>query len=180
MLLISFFKFVPMKLFVAISLFFLVCSQNTTFAHKFYFGFAELEYNEMQEKFEGTLIFTAHDLEEYLMQQKVIDSKFEKLSHDSTTNEILGKSLFQNFELFFQNNRVKLTCLDFFLTRNGLIEIYFSSEKIAVNNEISIHFSSLMDYFPEQQNKITFIKNNKKSSVSFLPNEGIKTIKLEN
>jgi hypothetical protein len=37
-----------------------------------------------------------------------------------------------------------------------------------------------MDYFPEQQNKITFIKNNKKSSISFLPNEGIKTIKLEN
>lgn len=152
----------------------------TSYAHKYYFGFAELEYNQMQEKFEGTLIFTAHDLEEYLIKSKFIDQKFHQLSHSKSTNEIFDKALFQDFEIFHQTTKIQLNCLDFFLTKNGLIEVYFSSERIIIKEEIKIHFSSLMNYFPEQQNKITFILNSNKSSISFLPNEGLKTLKLDN
>ena len=35
----------------------------TSFAHEFYFAYAELTYNELQQRFEGTIIFTTHDLE---------------------------------------------------------------------------------------------------------------------
>jgi hypothetical protein len=159
---------------------FTLLNLNSSFAHKFYFAFAEIEYNVMQEKIEGTLIFTAHDLSDYLTSEKIISKDLEKLSHDSVSNNLLENGIFKNFIITYKNSNIELKIIDFFLTKNGLIEIYFTSEKIKLSQEIEIQFSTLMDFFPTQQNKITFIENNLKQTSVFLANDYIKTIKLQN
>jgi len=37
-------------------------------AHDYYFAFAEVEYNEISKRFEGTIIFTTHDLEKSIQK----------------------------------------------------------------------------------------------------------------
>jgi hypothetical protein len=50
---------------------------------------------------------------------------------------------------------------------NGNIEVYLSCNLIEPWTKINVQFSLLMDYFPEQQNKITFIQKRKKTTLNF-------------
>ncbi len=134
----------------------------------------------MQEKLEGTLIFTSHDLEEVLMAKGIITSKFEKLQHDSITISALGNALFNDFKFYSNQVPIKLNALDFSLTKNGLIEIYFKSEKVKLSQDFELQFESLMDIYPKQQNKITFIQNNEKQTYVFMNNETRRKITILN
>lgn len=154
------YKFV---LFILLSL-----TSLKAYSHEYFFAFAEVEYNVMQEQLEGTLIFSAHDLEDVLLKKGIITSKFDKLQHDSTLILAISNYLFSEFHFTYEQKKVSLFGLDFFLTRNGLIEFYFKSEKIKLGKEIELEFSSLMYEFPQQQNKITFIYNGNKQTASFL------------
>lgn len=137
-------------------------------AHEYFFAFAEVEYNVMQEQLEGTLIFSAHDLEDVLLKKGIISGKLDKIQHDSASIVAISNFLFSEFQFTNVQKKVSLIGLDFFLTRNGLIEFYFKSEKIKLEKEFELEFSNLMDEFPQQQNKITFIYNGNKQTASFL------------
>lgn len=137
-------------------------------AHQYYFAFAEVEYNQMQEQLEGTIIFSTHDLEDVLLKNVIISSKFDKVQHDSTSIAKIGEFIFKSFKFIHKNVEIKLSSIDFFITRNGMLEFYFKSEKVKLIESIDVEFSSLMDNFPEQQNKITFIQNGQKQTAVFL------------
>lgn len=139
-----------------------------SFAHQYYFGFAEVEYSRMDEQLQGTLIFSAHDLEEALLKKKIIGSRFDKLSHDTTTMAAIGQELFLTFKCYHAGKEIKLEALDFFVTRNGLVEIYFKSDLFVPENQLEFEFGTLMEEFPEQQNKITFILDGQKQTAVFL------------
>jgi hypothetical protein len=158
---------------------FFVC-YSKTFAHSYFFAFAEVEYNVMQEKLEGTLIFTRHDLEEALIKKGIISSTFEKLQHDSLSISAIGNTLFNDFKFFSNQIPIKLSALDFSLTKNGLIEIYFKSEKVKLSQNFELQFNSLMDIYPKQQNKITFIQNSEKRTYVFMNNESRRKITISN
>lgn len=138
------------------------------FAHQYYFGFAEVEYNQMDERLEGTLILSAHDLEDALLKQGTITEKFDRLSHDSLTIRKIGEELFNTFHCYEQGREIRLLPVDFFLTKNGLIEFYFQSETVDLGNGLEIEFTTLMNEFPQQQNKITFIQGTQKQTAVFL------------
>ncbi|MFN5418637.1 MAG: DUF6702 family protein [Flavobacteriia bacterium] len=148
-------------------------------AHQYFFAFAEVEYNQMQECLEGTLILSAHDLEECLIEKGSLNTKFDKLTHDSLSIAILGQELFSDFKFNYQGKVIKLAAQDFFLTKNGLIEFYFRSEKIKLEKEFELEFSNLMDEFPQQQNKITFIYNGNKQTASFLNDKRKQKLTIE-
>ncbi|MGV3629680.1 MAG: DUF6702 family protein [Bacteroidota bacterium] len=155
-------------MFKVIALLFALSWGMNSFAHQYYFGFAEVEYSRMDEQLQGTLIFSAHDLEEVLLKKKAISSKFDKLGHDAATMAAIGQELFQTFRCYYAGKEIRLEALDFFLTRNGLIEIYFKSEQFIPENQLEFEFSTLMEEFPEQQNKITFILDAEKQTAVFL------------
>lgn len=148
-------------------------------AHQYFFAFAELEYNAIQEKFEGTLIFSAHDLEDVLMEKGIVNAKFDKVLHDSTTIASIGQELFRNFHLTHKTQKVTLIPVDFRITENGLLEFYFSSTKVQITEAIDVEFSNLMDEFPQQQNKITFIYHGKKQTVAFLNDKRKQKLTIE-
>ena len=82
--------------FIALFLFFGL----TSYAHQYYFAFAEVEYNRMDEQLQGTLIFSAHDLEDVLLKKKIISVKFDKLDHKPETLAAIGQEIFQGFKCF--------------------------------------------------------------------------------
>jgi hypothetical protein len=139
-----------------------------SFSHTYYFSFAEVEYNIMQERLEGTIVFTTHDLEEYLIENNIITNKFYKLDHDSCTINKIGEKIFENFNFYNSNGKIELNSLEFSTTRNGLFEFYFTSERIINEGQLELDFSCLMDKFPKQQNKLTFIHKGEKKTYEFL------------
>ncbi|MCE3294652.1 MAG: hypothetical protein K0R65_366 [Crocinitomicaceae bacterium] len=166
-------------MYKVIILLFTLFSGTSSFAHQYYFGFAEVEYNRMDEQLQGTIILSAHDLEDALLKRKVISSKFDKMGHDIATIEALANEIFQNFKCYHKGREIALQGLDFFLTRNGLIEIYFKSEVFVLEDALEFEFSSLMEEFPEQQNKITFILEGNKQTAVFLQDKRRNSLEIK-
>ena len=150
----------------------------TSFAHEFYFAYAELTYNELQQRFEGTIIFTTHDLERTLEPKGTLIGKFEKLDETSAELKLIEHYINEHFQINYgcalDSNAVDAFCqskftLEGIVTQlNGTIECYVSSSAGSLYNPVQFKFDALMEQFPSQQNKITFTYRNQKETLSFL------------
>jgi len=150
----------------------------TSFAHEFYFAYAELTYNELQQRFEGTIIFTTHDLERTLEPKGSLIGKFEKLDETSAELKLIEHYINEHFQINYgcalDSNAVDAFCqskftLEGIVTQlNGTIECYVSSSAGALYNPVQFKFDALMEQFPSQQNKLTFTYRNQKETLSFL------------
>jgi hypothetical protein len=54
------------------------------------------------------------------------------------------------------------------------------AENVTLIEKLNITFSSMMDVFEAQQNKLTFIQNNNKQTAVFLQNQKSTVIQLKN
>ena len=159
----------------------LVCtcllSSSVSWGHQYFFAFAEVEYNEMGQKFEGSIVATAHDFELTLMNAHGLKTKLENIAPNSPEVKImegyLNQFLTLNYGCSFDSNAVDAYCTadwkieSFQLLNNGNIELYFSAAAKHVYTLIQVDFRFLMDAFPEQQNKLTFIYREDRETLSF-------------
>jgi len=148
-----------------------------SWGHQYFFAFAEIEYNEMAQKFEGSVVATAHDLELSLMNSYGLQTKLEKLTPESSEVKII-ESYLNKFLTLRYGCRIDSTAIDaycfadwgiesFQIMKNGTIELYFSAPAKHVYTLIQVDFRFLMDAFPEQQNKLTFIYREDRKTQSF-------------
>jgi hypothetical protein len=162
---------------------------NTSLAHEFYFAHAEISYNELQQKLEGTLIFTTHDLERTLAPKGTLIGKFEKLDPRAPELLLLENYINQHFQITYgcalDSNAVDALCMSKFTLEgivtqlNGTIECYISAAIPALYNPIQFKFDALMEQYPGQQNKLTFIYRNQKETLNFIPGKEIQNIPLK-
>jgi hypothetical protein len=61
---------------------------------------------------------------------------------------------------------------------NGNLEIYLSCDIQNSISTLTVQFNLMMDHFPDQQNKITFIRKRKKSTLNFTLANQIQKINL--
>jgi hypothetical protein len=150
---------------------------SVSWGHQYFFAFAEIEYNEMGQKFEGSVVATAHDLESTLMNSFGLKTKLEKLTPASSEVKIieayLNKFLTLRYGCSFDSNEVDAYCTatwtieSFQIMKNGTVELYFTSAAKHVYTLIQVDFRFLMDAFPDQQNKLTFIYREDRNTLSF-------------
>lgn len=146
-------------------------------AHEFYFAFAEIQYNEESQTFQGTLKFTAHDLEDVLLDQNKLSKGISYIEDRQHVRQVLANYLFTDFKFQYNNQNLSLKILEFEIQKNGLIFIYIESEPILLEKKsLSITFCNLMDIFKLQQNKITFVAPEQKVTEVFLQDNCIKEI----
>jgi hypothetical protein len=148
-------------------------------AHNYYFGFAEMQYNATNQTLEATLVLSAHDLEDVLKSKKIIARELEFLEKDSLI--IANLEIFVNSEFIVStgSTRARFSLLGFEVLKNGLVQIYLLSDPLILGKSIDVSFSILMNEFPEQQNKLTFINNKQKRTAVFLPHKRTDSIILE-
>ena len=163
----------------ALLLFVFTCLLGTSkiWAHQFFFALAEIEYNEMDQKFEGSIVATAHDLEFALMQSYGLQTKLEKLSPTSSEVKIIETYLNKTFLLRYgcslDSNDEDAFCSaqwsieSFQILKNGTIELYFAAPAKKVYTKIHVDFRFLTDAFPDQQNKLTFIYREHRTTLNF-------------
>lgn len=163
----------------AVILMVMVWTSGLAAAHNYYFGFAEMQYNEVNHTLETTVVLSAHDFEDVLLKKGLISKSLEYLTADSAAIAAVAKEVLQGFELKIGGKSVRFESLGFEVTRNGMINVYLLAENIALSKEFQLSFTCLMDVFPEQQNKMTFIYQSQKYTAVFLQHQKSAVIQLQ-
>lgn len=142
-------------------------------AHEYFFAFAEVEYSEKLARFEATLTLTAHDFEAYLLKEKVIENSLDEAFTDKNQFSSIEKIINSHFFFYSEATDKQASWVSSFkidgyqLLLNGNMEIYLSCDLIKHSNSMNVQFNLLMDFFTDQQNKITFIQKRKKTTLNF-------------
>ncbi|WP_341901341.1 DUF6702 family protein [Fluviicola taffensis] len=164
------------KLFAVFAFFSVLFSAN---AHEYYFAFGEVEYNESTKKLEVTLEVNAHDLE---FDMKKSDAKLTGHIEEQTQNPNfktqLEVYLTQGFKITNNDLTLTLKLVGFDVLPNGLLYAYMESQPVELDKQLFFTFNLLMDSFPDQQNKVTFIRNKQKQTAVFLPSKPTEMITL--
>jgi hypothetical protein len=173
-----------------ILLLFILFISSNSFAHKYYFAFAEVEYNEMNQSLEATIIATAHDLESVLRENDVISKSLDEAKKNKKEYYAINDFLNKTFCVHTADS-ISLIALDsalpqqlefvmdgFEVLLNGDVQFYLSAKIATPIKEFYVNFDFLMDKFPEQQNKLTFRYRDKKFTYNFLTTTRIQLIKL--
>jgi hypothetical protein len=140
----------------------------TSLAHEYYFAFAEVAFDELSGRLQITVIATSHDVEKSISMGGERISLSAGKEVDSLTLSVLEKELNKGIYFTSGNQRSNLRLEGFETQLNGTTLFYLSGS-FKNDNGISAHFPMLMDVFPEQQNKITWICRDKKQTYVFLP-----------
>lgn len=152
----------------------------TAWSHSYYFGFAEMQYNEINHSLETTIVLSAHDLEDVLMKSNAIDQSLEFLINDSIANLEIEKFILNSFQVEFDEQKADFYLLGYEISATGMIQIYLIAENVSIKEKLNITFSTMMNIFEAQQNKLTFIQNNHKQTAVFLQNQKSSLIYLKN
>jgi len=164
-----------LKLFTFLAVFLLSLS---SLGHEYFFGFSELEYNEITQKLEATIIVSTHELERALAISAVNSGDLAKLKVDSPQQKAVKNYLMNHF-VVEANETIKFNLIGSEVFLNGTTNFYFESESIELKRELNITFDLLMDVFKQQQNKITLTCRNKKYTRTFLYTERKQLIIIE-
>ncbi len=150
-------------------------------AHDYYFGFAEMSYNETNKTLETTIILAEHDFENILLKAQKIKKSLEYLEKDSLTIRIVEQEILKNFSVSNAKDSIpfQFESIGFQVMPNGLIQIYLLAKNVEPFSTLNITFACLMEEFPAQQNKMTFIKKRKKYTAVFLPNRPTAILKID-
>lgn len=153
----------------ALFIFFIFIS-SMTFAHDYYFAFAEVEYDEMKGELQATLIVSTHDMENMLRKKGVTERDLSSYCNDTIALRNIQNELLKGFSIQIGTKTLNLTLEGMEVQLTGLTNFYFSAKEVSALESVSIKFDLLMDVFAEQQNKLTFIYRNTKNTYVFLSN----------
>lgn len=153
-----------------------LCTSNAL-AHNYFFGFAEVEYNDFSQKFEATITLTAHDLEKAFKSQGKNAGDLEVLNEKQS--EIVEEYINKHFTITSGGNKCHFSLIGSETDLTGLLHLYFESSTFEITNSIDIHFSVLMEEYEEQQNKVTLYYRNQTYTMSFLQTERNQSITIE-
>lgn len=153
----------------ALFIFFIFIS-SMTFAHDYYFAFAEVEYDEMKGELQATLIVSTHDMENFLRKKGVTERDLSSYCNDTIALRNIQNELLKGFSIQIGTKTLNLTLEGMEVQLTGLTNFYFSAKEVSALESVSIKFDLLMDVFAEQQNKLTFIYRNTKNTYVFLSN----------
>jgi hypothetical protein len=149
-------------------------------AHDTYFAFAEVEYNDLNGTLEATLTLSTHDLERLLQEKEIIKGALSSTPMDSMLVSSISVLINSTFYFSLPNKEAihwEIEGIENTLT--GTTNIYLSSAVKQVTDTFSVRFDIFMDRYPEQQNKMTFIYHENKTTRVFLNAQRTDTFKLK-
>lgn len=151
---------------------------SNTYAHNYYFAFAEIEFNEKTSRLEISLESAGHDVETALQDAGVLIQELTDHLTDTVMMRQIEKVINQQFQIS-SAQKCELHLIGFEVKPNGLTYFYLESTPITLTNELTIQFDWLMASFPEQQNKVTLRYKQQKYTAVFMPRRNRETIQLQ-
>lgn len=151
---------------------------NVVSAHEYFFSFAEITFNQVNKQFEITIEASAHDVEDVMNESGISIKELEDHYSDTSMIRKIEAFICQGFSIENDEKNVVLQLIGYEVKANGLVDFYFSSEKVDLAPALTFRYDWMMKIFPQQQNKITFNHNNSTETMVFLPSKTTETIKL--
>lgn len=148
-------------------------------AHAYFFGFAEVSYNSKESVYEGTLILSTHDVEEWLQQKEIPLLSLEEHTNDLEMYEYIELELFEGFQIKTNGTSLLFELIGYEVLENGMTQFYFHSQKTEKGTQLDITFDLMMNEFPQQQNKINYIENNQSYTAVFIAEQKQSIISIE-
>lgn len=155
-----------------------VVKNNPVAAHEYFFSFAEISFNHSNKQFEITIEASAHDVEDVMNEIGIPIKELEDHYSDTSMIRKIETFICEGFAIQNDQKNVRLNLIGFEVKMNGLVDFYFTSEKVELANLLTFRYDWLMKTLPQQQNKITFTHNNKTKTMVFLPSKTTETITL--
>ncbi len=148
----------------------LLLSSTYSFSHDYFFAFAEVEYDEYNARVEATLVMTTHDFESYLKKNNIISKELSFYKNDSLVLKQVETEVLKHFSI--NNSSIGAFTLEGYeIELTGMIQVYLTAPILSPSEGVDIQFDLLMDDFKEQQNKLTFIYRDQKTSYIYLQNK---------
>lgn len=154
--------------------------QSLAFGHDFFFAFAELDYNDITQRFEATVSVSSHDLERIFDEKNWSIDDLESPEQKNANFESISEWLLEQFQLSSDGLSIDLNVIGSEVELNGMIHFYLESIPAELSKTLTIQFDLLMSDFPEQQNKVTLYYRDQTITQSFLQNAFVHQIRLEN
>lgn len=165
-------------LYLFLLLFGFTVKNNVVSAHEYFFSFAEITFNQVNKQFEITIEASAHDVEDVMNESGIPIKELEDHYSDTSMIQKIEAFICQGFSIKNNQKNVILHLIGYEVKANGLVNFYFSSEKVDLAPALTFRYDWLMKTLPQQQNKITFKHNNTTKTMVFLPSKTTETIKL--
>lgn len=165
------------KAFLVLLIF--MCLGNFSYAHNYFFSFAEVEYNEFCGCFESSITFTTHDFEQLLSKKNILNKNLESTLNDYQLKQNIETIINEGFQITSENKIVEFQLDGNEIGLNGLTTFFLSSKPIKLSSVILFQYNLLMNEIAEQQNKLTFILRGEKTTMNFIANQVTHSIKLE-
>jgi len=160
-------------------LFFSILFSLNLSAHPFYFSYAEIEYNEFCNCFEGFISLSSHDFEELLNEEKNIKTNISKAMNDSLLKKEISEILNSGLSFSAGRQEIRIQLEGYESEMNGLTRFYFKTQPFKNSEEILVEYDLFMEKYKEQQNKLTIIQRDNKETFDFLIQEKTKLIKIK-
>ena len=157
------FKSVLRTLIILLSL----TSALTVSGHEYFFAYAEVEYNDFSKNFEATVVATAHDFEEAISKEGMVD-KLDELDSSGADLQMIEEYLNEHFVLEGANEACNFKLVGIEVLLNGMVNFYLRSNEITLSTQLNARFDLLMNEFSEQQNKLTLLYQGNSKTISFL------------
>jgi hypothetical protein len=136
-------------------------------AHDYYFAFAEMEFNKTTNQYELSLSVSTHDMEHWLNDHQVTIKELEDHTKDSLIQSQISTLLLEGF-VVTANEDVVFHMIGYEVLETGMTNFYFTSEESKLISPLHIVFNLMMEDYPLQQNKLTFIHDGLKTTIPFM------------
>jgi len=130
-----------------------------------------MEYNLESKKLELTIIISTHDVEHWLSENGIKENELENKLNDSIIKNKIGNTILKGFVVTSKDSQVRFHIIGYEVKDNGVTEFYFKSTPIEIQKPLLVKYDLLMDSFPNQQNKLTFIYQSKKQTFAYISSE---------
>lgn len=137
--------------------------------HTYFFAFAEMEFNKETNVYEVSISSIAHDFENHMKKKGVNLGHIEKIKKTDTLFSYIEREVNNGFIVTPVNGEVlsfKLEGFEVDLKDN--LTFFLTSNKTVAFKEANISFQLMMETFPDQQNKMNYIHNGQKKSLTFI------------
>lgn len=146
--------------------------------HEYYMGFAELQYNSENEKFEASVTVIGHDFERYLEEKGITIPPLESCVDQAIHLQKIENEVKKGFEIYVNEEALQLDLLGMQVNNRDEATFFFTSRQLEKPAEIMVRFDLMMNYFLKQQNKLTVFSGGEKSFFAFLKTRPERKIKL--
>lgn len=152
----------------------LIYFSSLGYAHDYFFAFAEVQFNHEKKRLEISIRVTGHDFEEYMKHVGKETLRMEECINNPIEMQKIKSVLFSEFKITTNGAPLALEIVGMEINNKDEAIFYVTSKENIELTTVTFTFDLLMNYFKEQQNKLTIFTKEGKDYLTFLPHRRIR------